>query len=251
MKYHNMFPQLRSSVGVDPVSVVRNINVDTRELRGTSNAPGDETDHGPSTRLSLTDERRSSISSTGVLANLSSSTDLTGVQLEPVANSGLPRVQSSLQLGLALSGGDKREIDLPWDELELAVHLILAPASHVASHSSPVAEQEVELVVAGGQAGRVHVGAVEADGSGHVEDGEVVVQPGETHAWVFEDPGHGVLLVSHRLGSIEACGVPLTHSDLQQTENVKLRNQNSNILSVSLLLCLLNVLQLVSGSEDL
>merc|ERR1719411_1809472 len=92
---------------------------------------------------------------------------------------------------------------------------------------------------------------VEADVPVHVQDSEVVVQPGQTHVGVLEDPGHGVLLVSLGLGSVEACGVPLTNSDLQQTENVKLRNQTSNPLSMSLLLCQLNVLQLVSGGDDL
>ena len=66
-------------------------------MGGTTNAPGDETDNGPSTGLSLTDERRSSISSAGVLSNLSASTDLTGVQLEPVADSGLLGVEGALQ----------------------------------------------------------------------------------------------------------------------------------------------------------
>merc|ERR1719412_2994880 len=232
MKYHNMFPQLRSSVGVDPVSVVSDINIDSREIRGTSNTPGHQTHHCPSPRLSLTNERRPSISSAGVLPNLSPSTDLTGVQLEPVSYSGLLGVESNLQLSLALSGRDEREIHLLGDELELAVHLVLPPASHVAPHTCPVTEQEVELIVTGGETGGVHVGMVEADVSVHVEDGEVVVQPGETHVGVLEDPGDGVLLMSLRLGSIEACGVPLTNSDLQQ-------------------ICLLDVLQLVSGGEDL
>ena len=185
-------------------------------MGGTTNAPGDETDNGPSTGLSLTDERRSSISSAGVLSNLSPSTDLTGVQLESVANSGLPRVQSNLQLGLALSGGDKREIDLLGDELELTVHLILAPASHVASHSSPVAEQEVELVVTGGQAGRVDVGAgVDLNVPLSVEDGDVVVQPAGVELGVLEDSGHGVLLVVYLLGGVEATGIPLANTDFQ------------------------------------
>merc|ERR1719412_2356266 len=232
MKYHNMFPQLRSSVGVDPVPEVRDPHINSRCLRSTTDPPGHQTRHGPSPRLSLTDQRRSSISSAGVLPNLSPSTDLTGVQLEPVSNSGLLGVESNLQLSLALSGRDEREIHLLWDELELAVHLVLPPASHVAPHAGPVTEQEVELVVTGGQAGGVHVGMVEADVPVHVQDSEVVVQPGEAHLGVLEDPGDGVLLVSLGLGSIEACGVPLTNSDLQQ-------------------ICLLDVLQLVSGGENL
>ena len=101
------------------------------------------------------------------------------------------------------------------DELKVSGELVLAPASHVTPHTSPVTEQEVELVVTGGQAGRVDVGTVEADVSVHVEDGEVVVQPGETHVGVLQDPRDGVLLVVDLLGGVEATGVPLTNSDFQ------------------------------------
>merc|ERR1719412_1190719 len=98
MKYHNMFPQLRSSVGVDPVPEVRDPHINSGCLRSTTDPPGHQTHHGPSPRLSLTDQRRSSISSAGVLTNLSSSTDLTGVQLEPVAKSLSLVVKSSPQV---------------------------------------------------------------------------------------------------------------------------------------------------------
>jgi len=102
----------------------------------------------------------------------------------------------------------------------------------VASHSGPVREQVVELVVASWQADGINVRVVEVDVSVNVEDGEVVVQPGEAHLGVLQDPGDGVLLVLVNFGGIETCGVPLSDSDLQQ-------------------ICLLDVLQLVSGCQDL
>merc|ERR1719278_818867 len=209
-----MFPQL--SVGVDPVPEVRDPGVNSWSLRGTTHPPGHQTDHSPSPRLSLADQRRSSISSAGVLTNLSPGTDLTGVQLEPVAEALSLVVESELQVRVTLTAGHQRHRHLPLDELELAVHLVLAPASHVAPHTSPVTEQEVELVVTGGQTGRVHVGAgVDLDVPLSVEDGDVVVQSARVELGVLEDPGDGVLLVVDLLGGVEATGVPLANTNFQ------------------------------------
>ena len=145
MKYHNMFPQLRSSVGVDPVPEVRDPHINSRSLRSTTDPPGHQTHHGPSARLSLTDQRRSSISSAGVLTNLSSSTDLTGVQLEPVSHSGLLGVESSLQGGVAAEVVHQRKGDFVLDELEVSSELVFTPASYVTPHSTSVTEEQHDI----------------------------------------------------------------------------------------------------------
>ena len=86
----------------------------------------------------------------------------------------------------------------------------------MAPHSGPVTEQEVELVVTGGQAGCVHVGAgVDLDVSLSVEDGDVVVQPAGVEIGVLEDPDDGVLLVVDLLGGVEPTGVPLANTNFQ------------------------------------
>ena len=86
----------------------------------------------------------------------------------------------------------------------------------MAPHTSPVTEQEVELVVTGGQAGRVDVGTgVDLNVPLSVEDGDVVVQPAGVELGVLQDPRDGVLLVVDLLGGVEATGVPLTNSDFQ------------------------------------
>ena len=215
MKYHNIFPQLRSSVGVDPVPEVRDPHVNSWSLRGTADPPGHETHHGPSPRLGLTDQRRSSISSAGVLPNLSPSTDLTGVQLEPVSNSTSLIVESKLEVSVTAAAGHQRQSNLLLNELELTVHLVLAPAGHVTSDPGTVGEEEVELVVARGEAGRVDVGVVEADVSVCVEDGEIIVQTASIELRMFEDPDDGVLRVIELLGRLEATSVPLSNTDFQ------------------------------------
>ena len=170
-------------------------------------------------RAHLTHEGRAAISDTGVLANLTTSAHLAGMEHKPVTHSGLARVEGSLEFGLALIVGDEAQVDLLGDKLECAVNLILAPAGHVAAHPGPVGKDVIKLVVAGWKTGGVDIGVGEVDVPVHGEEGDVVAEPGQGHGGVLEDPDHCVLLVTLLLGSVEAAGVPLTHSHLQEAEN--------------------------------
>ena len=125
------------------------------------------------------------------------------MQLLPVSGAGLAGVEGGLEAGLALRPGHQAQVNLTeeWvqikylivfyvfmiflavyllgDELEGAIDLVLAPASHVAPHAAAVAEDVAELAAAGGEARRVHVGGGEADVTVHGQQGYVVTQPGD------------------------------------------------------------------------
>jgi len=154
------------------------------------------------------------------------------MKLKPVTNTGLAGVQGSFELGLALIVGDETEVDLLGNELERAVNLILAPASHVTSHPCAICEDVIKLIVTRGQTRGVDIRVIEADVPVHGEEGDVVTEPGQGHGGVLEDPDHCVLLMTLLLRGIEATGVPLTNSHLQEVIGG-------------------NVLQLVGGSDDL
>ncbi len=104
-------------------------------------------------------------------------------------------------------------------ELEGAVGGVLAPAGDPATRAGAVVEPEVELVVAGGQADGIDGGGGEVDGLVDGENGEVVVEAVEVEAGMLDELDDGVLLVGHALGRIEAAGVVLAHSHLQQAKN--------------------------------
>merc|ERR1719410_2564653 len=143
------------SVGVDPVPVLRHLDIHPGDVRGAADAPGDQPHHRPSAGLGLTHKGRAAISDTGILANLTTCADLARMEHKPVTHSRLARVESSFEFGLALIVGDEAQVDLLGDKLESAVNLILAPASHVAAHSCSVGEDVIKLVVAGWQTGGV------------------------------------------------------------------------------------------------
>ena len=138
---------------------------------------------------------------------------------KPVSDTRLARVESSPEFRLALIVRNETQVNLLGDELESAVNLVLAPPGHVAAHSGAVGEDMIELVITGGQTGGVDIGVGEVDVPVHGQEGDVVTEPGQGHGGVLEDPDHGVLLVTLLLGRIEAAGVPLTHSHLQEAEN--------------------------------
>merc|ERR1719333_1484700 len=95
-----------------------------------------------------------------------------------------------------------------------------------------VSEDVIKLIVTRWQTRGVHIRVIEADVPVHSEEGDVVTEPGEGHGGVLEDPDHCVLLVTLLLGGIEATGVPLTNSHLQEVIGG-------------------DVLELVGGSEHL
>merc|ERR1719167_1345220 len=169
--------------------------IDSGHIAGASNTPGDKSNNSPPARLALADEGTASVSRTGVLSHLTSRTDLTLAQAEPVAASSALLVQGTLQLVVAAVVLNKRKVNLVLDELEGAVHLILAPSGHPASHSCAVVELVAELVSAGWQACGVHVRLVQVDVPVRVKQRNVVAQPSCVELRVLEQPDHGVLLV--------------------------------------------------------
>ena len=146
------------------------------------------------------------------------------MELESVSDtsSWLTSIESDLQFSLALSGGNQREINLLGDELECSINLVLAPASHVASDTSSIAEDVVELVVTRWQAGGVDIRVVQVDVPVHGEEGEVVTQSGGAHAGVLQDPDNSVLLVLVLLWGIKSRSIPFTNSHFQQTKKIQI-----------------------------
>ena len=159
-------------------------------------------------------------------------------------------VQGTLQLVVAAVVLNERKVDLVLDELEGAVHLVLAPSGHPASHSCAVVELVAKLVSAGWQACGVHVRLVQVDVPVRVKQRNVVAQPSCVELRVLEQPDHGVLLVLDGLWGVEAACVVLANTDFQEPrENSLATLQNLSYLRD--LLILLDVLELVGGSDDL
>ena len=164
----------------------------------------------------MTDKGTSSVSRASVLPHLASSADLALAQAEPVPTSSTLLVQSALQLVVAAVVLNERKVDLVLDELEGAVHLILAPSGHPASHSCAVVELVAKLVSAGWQARGVHVRLVQVDVPVRVKQRNVVAQPSCVELRVLEQPDHGVLLVLDGLWGVEAACVVLANTDFQE-----------------------------------
>ena len=125
-------------------------------------------------------------------------------------------VQGTLQLVVAAVVLNERKVDLVLDKLEGAVHLVLAPSGHPASHSCAVVELVAELVSAGWQARSVHVRLVQVDVPVRVKERNVVAQPSCVELRVLEQPDHGVLLVLDGLWGVEAACVVLANTDFQE-----------------------------------
>ena len=125
-------------------------------------------------------------------------------------------VQGTLQLVVAAVVLNERKVNLVLDELEGAVHLILAPSGHPASRSGPVVELVAKLVATRGQARGVHVRLVQVDVTICVNDGNVVAQPPSIELRMGQNPSNSVLLMSDGLWRREPTGVILANSDLQE-----------------------------------
>ena len=143
---------------------MRDPGVDAGHVAGTADTPGDEPHHGPPARLSLADQGAAPVPRAGILAHLAPGADLAITQCEPVAAVGPLPVEGRLQPGVAAVALDEGQVDLVLDELEATVHLVLAPASNPTPESGAVVEGMGELVLAGGQAGCVHVRLVKVVG---------------------------------------------------------------------------------------
>merc|ERR1719378_807441 len=98
-------------------------------------------------QMGLAHKRRSTVSCASILANLSSSTNLTGVDLESVPSSLLLSIQSNSQFGLTLTSWHEGQVNFLGDELECSINLILSPSSNMTSDSSSIAKEVVKLVV--------------------------------------------------------------------------------------------------------
>merc|ERR1712172_114118 len=211
---------------------MRHPGVDSRHITCTSNTPSNKTNNCPPARLSLADKRASSISCAGILPHLTSCTDLALTQSEPVATSSALRVQRVLQLVVAAVVLNERKIHLMLDELERTIHFVLSPPGHPASHPSAVVELVAKLVSTRGQTSRVHIWLVQVDVAVSVKDGNVVAQSSRIELRVLEKPDDGVLLVLGSLWGVEATGIILANTDLQE-------------------LILLDIFELVGGSDNL
>jgi hypothetical protein len=211
--------RIRESVGIDPVLKVGDPGVDPRDFGCAADAPRDQPHHRPAARLRLTHQRRAPVPRARVLTRLTPRADLARVQRELVPHAALLRVNGGPKVGVAAAALHQRDVHLVLQELEGAVGGILAPAGDPAPRAAPVVEPEVELVIAGGQADGVDGGGGEVDGLVDGENGEVVVEAGEVEAGMLDELDDGVLLVGHALGRIEAAGVVLAHSHLQQAKN--------------------------------
>ena len=108
------------------------------------------------------------------------------------------------------------------DELKVSGELVLAPASHVAPHTSPVTELVAELVPAGGQAGRVDVAVVQVDPLAQSQHGQVVTETFPVEPGVDGGTEDVVLLVLVLLRPLVGAGVVLTNPHLQtpRTPNI-------------------------------
>jgi len=90
----------------------------------------------------------------------------------------------------------------------------------------------IKHVVTRWQTRGVHIGTAQVNVPVSVEESDVIAESASVELRVLEDPDHCVLLVVKLLRGIEATGVPLTNSHLQEV-------------------ILLEVLELVGGSDDL
>jgi len=104
------------------------------------------------------------------------------------------------------------------DELERTIHFVLSPSSHPASHSGPVVELVAKLVSTRGQTSCVHIWLVQVDVAVSVKDGNVVAQSSSTELRVLEKSDNSVLLVLGSLWGVEATGIVLADTNLQEPE---------------------------------
>lgn len=108
------------------------------------------------------------------------------------------------------------------EELEVSGELVLTPASHVTSHTSPVTELIAELVTAGGQTGSVDVAVVEVHPLAQSQHGQVVAETFPVEPRVDGGTKDVVLLVLVLLRPLVGAGVVLTNPHLQtpRTPNI-------------------------------
>merc|ERR1711971_1347476 len=206
--------------------------VDSRHITCASNTPSNKPNDCPPARLSLADKRTSSISCAGVLPHLTSCTDLALTQSEPVATSSALCVQRVLQLAVTAVVLDERKIHLMLDELERTIHFVLPPYSHPASHSGAVVELVAKLISTRGQTSCVRIWLVQVDVAVSVKDGNVVAQSSRTELGMLEKSDDSVLFVLGSLWGVEATGIVLADTDLQE-------------------LILLDILEFVGSSDNL
>merc|ERR1712226_1777076 len=125
--------------GVDPLLVVVNIGVHSRDMGAASDPPSHQANHCPPSGLSLADKRASSVTSASIFPILCPRAHLSLAELEPVSNSRLFLVERSLQGCVALRGGHQWHVDL--------------------------VEDMIKLLLAGGEAGRGDIGVLQVNNS--------------------------------------------------------------------------------------
>jgi len=107
-----------------------------------------------------------------------------------------------------------------------------------------------ELVSTRGQASCVHIWLVQVDVAVSVKDGNVVAQSSRVELRVLEKPDNSVLLVLDSLWGVEATGIVLTDTDLQEPER-EIVSYLSKLYYFRDSLILLDILELVSSSDNL
>jgi len=190
------------------------IGVDSRHVGATSDTPCHQPHHSPPSRLSLADERASSVSSARVLSVFCSRAHLSLCELEPIPNTRFLLVESLLQSCVALGGGHNWHVHLVLDELERSREFIFAPSSRPAPCSSAVAEDIIELLLARREASRRHIRVLEVDNSGGDHHSNVVAEALGVKLRVPDDFGNGVFNVAPSLRGVEATGVVFTNAHL-------------------------------------
>merc|ERR1712115_163665 len=190
------------------------IGVDSRHVGATSDTPCHQPHHSPPSRLSLADERASSVSSARILSVFCSRAHLSLCELEPIPNSRFLLVESLLQSCIALGGGHNWHVHLVLDELERSRELIFAPSCRPAPCSSAVAEDIIELLLARWEASRRYVRVLQVDNSGGDHHSNVVAEALGVKLRVPDDFGNGVFNVAPSLWRIEATGVIFTNAHL-------------------------------------
>merc|ERR1711936_544074 len=172
------------------------IGVDSRHVGVTSDTPCHQPNHSPPSRLSLADERASSVSSAGILSVLCTRAHLSLCELEPIPNTRFLLVESLLQSRVALRGGHDWNVHLVLNELERSREFIFAPSSRPAPCSSAVAEDVIELLLARWEASGRHVRVLQVNNSGGDHHSNVIAETLGVKLRVPDNFGHGVFNVA-------------------------------------------------------
>jgi len=202
-------------VGIDPLPKIRHLGINSRGVWATSHSPCHQTHNCPPSSVGLTHKRWPTITCASILSNFTTSTNLTGMELESVSSSLSLLIESKLEVGVTSAGRYQRKGNLFLDELEWSINFILAPASNPASNPSTIVENIVKLVVTRWQTGCVDIGVAQVNVSVSIEEGNVIAESSSRKLWVLENPDNCVLLMVESFRRVEATSIPFSNSNFQ------------------------------------